>query len=103
MEVRDSLSLLTLSIDDRYLKLRELVEMTYKPPQVPDVEVMQAVVIRHGFDFRRVFVEHPRVRMDGVYIAVCHYVYVHCMPGFSAEEIIYEMNLAAQELAKMSG
>jgi len=25
-------------------------------------------------DYRRVYIEHPRLRLDGVYIAVCHYV-----------------------------
>lgn len=48
--------------------------MTYKPPQVLDVESMGVVVESYLSDFRRVFIEHPRVRMDGVYIATCHYV-----------------------------
>ncbi|KAJ7890450.1 hypothetical protein B0H14DRAFT_3703247 [Mycena olivaceomarginata] len=33
------------------------------------------VVAQFQSDFRRVYMEHPRVRLDGVYIAVCHYVY----------------------------
>jgi len=28
------------------------------------------------FDYRRVFIEQPRVRTDGVYIAICHYMLV---------------------------
>lgn len=53
---------------------RELVSATYKPPQVPDEQAMDQVVNGFSFDYRRVFIEHPRVRTDGVYIAVCHYV-----------------------------
>lgn len=53
---------------------KDLVSMTYKPPQVLDVESMGVVVESYLSDFRRVFIEHPRVRMDGVYIATCHYV-----------------------------
>lgn len=33
--------------------------------------------MKYKGDLRRVYVEHPRVRLDGVYIAVCHYTYVH--------------------------
>jgi len=53
---------------------KDLVSATYKPPQVPDVESMVSVVESYLSDFRRVYVEHPRVRVDGVYIATCHYV-----------------------------
>ncbi|PBK99706.1 hypothetical protein ARMGADRAFT_985571 [Armillaria gallica] len=53
---------------------RKLVAATYKPPQVPDKEVLHAVAERCLYDYRRVYIEHPRVRMDGVYIAVCHYI-----------------------------
>lgn len=53
---------------------RKLVTATYKPPQVPDKEVLHAVAERCLYDYRRVYIEHPRVRMDGVYIAVCHYI-----------------------------
>jgi F-box protein 9 len=31
---------------------------------------------RHGLDWRSTFIEEPRVRYDGVYISVCHYVSV---------------------------
>jgi hypothetical protein len=27
-----------------------------------------------SIDYRRLYIEQPRVRLDGVYIAVCHYV-----------------------------
>ncbi|KAF9530447.1 hypothetical protein CPB83DRAFT_850941 [Crepidotus variabilis] len=58
---------------------RELVRRTYKPPQIPELEVMLPVVERYLFDFRRVYIEQPRVRLDGVYIAICHYI----RPGLS--------------------
>lgn len=58
----------------RTLQCRELVEMTYIPPQVPDFEVLRTILERRAIDFRRVYVEHPRLRMDGVYIAICQYV-----------------------------
>jgi F-box protein 9 len=58
----------------RTLQYRELVEMTYIPPQVPDLEVLRTILERRAIDFRRVYVEHPRMRMDGVYIAICQYV-----------------------------
>ncbi|KAJ7879908.1 hypothetical protein B0H14DRAFT_3082801 [Mycena olivaceomarginata] len=58
---------------------RELVVLSYKPPQVASLESMVPVVAQFQSDFRRVYMEHPRVRLDGVYIAVCHYV----RPGLS--------------------
>ncbi|KAK7061033.1 hypothetical protein VNI00_000768 [Paramarasmius palmivorus] len=56
---------------------RELVDDTYKPPQVPDEDVLKVLYDQYLYDYRRLYIEHPRVRMDGVYIAVCHYVSVH--------------------------
>jgi len=50
------------------------VESTYAPPQTSGIETMNAVVARYMFDFRQLYIEHPRVRTDGVYIALCHYV-----------------------------
>jgi len=58
---------------------RELVVLSYKPPQVASLESMIPVVTQYQSDFRRVYIEHPRIRLDGVYIAVCHYV----RPGLS--------------------
>ncbi|KAK7025237.1 hypothetical protein R3P38DRAFT_2953464 [Favolaschia claudopus] len=58
---------------------RELVLLSYKPPQIPRLENVSALVTQYQSDFRRVYIEHPRIRLDGVYIAVCHYV----RPGLS--------------------
>ncbi|KAF7982542.1 hypothetical protein HWV62_27508 [Athelia sp. TMB] len=49
---------------------RELVEMTYMPPQVPVDLPLDEIVENYMFDYRRMFIEHPRVRLDGVYIAL---------------------------------
>ncbi|OAX36138.1 hypothetical protein K503DRAFT_772811 [Rhizopogon vinicolor AM-OR11-026] len=53
---------------------RDFVHLAYKPPQIPDDESLTDIVKQYGSDYRRVYVEHPRLRLDGVYIAVCHYV-----------------------------
>lgn len=48
--------------------------MTYIPPQI--LHAMEADIIAESYlsDYRRMYIEHPRLRLDGVYIAVCHYV-----------------------------
>ncbi|KAI0675714.1 hypothetical protein C8Q78DRAFT_964066 [Trametes maxima] len=53
---------------------RPKVQRLLKPPQISDEEVFEALVLRYMTDYRRVYIEHPRVRYDGVYIAVCHYI-----------------------------
>ncbi|KAL4259081.1 F-box only protein FBXO9/FBXO48 [Pleurotus pulmonarius] len=58
---------------------RDLVVSTYKPPQISSPTELIPIIERHGHDYRRVFIEEPRVRLDGLYIAVCHYV----RPGLS--------------------
>lgn len=50
--------------------------MIYKPPQIPDEITADEIVENYSFDYRRMYIEHPRVRLDGVYIAVCHYMCV---------------------------
>ncbi|KAL1740863.1 hypothetical protein HDZ31DRAFT_46621 [Schizophyllum fasciatum] len=53
---------------------RDLVHATYKPPQIPLEDALDTIVDTFLSDYRRLYIEHPRVRCDGVYIAVCHYV-----------------------------
>ncbi|KAF9454313.1 hypothetical protein P691DRAFT_754796 [Macrolepiota fuliginosa MF-IS2] len=53
---------------------RDLVTSTYKEPQIPDPDTLSEIITRYMFDYRRVYIELPRVRTDGVYIAICHYV-----------------------------
>ncbi|PPQ64215.1 hypothetical protein CVT24_008591 [Panaeolus cyanescens] len=58
---------------------RPLVKLIYRPPQIPDDEDLIEIMERCLYDYRRVFIEQPRIRMDGVYIAICHYI----RPGLS--------------------
>ncbi|PPQ67877.1 hypothetical protein CVT25_010316 [Psilocybe cyanescens] len=58
---------------------RKLVQRTYLPPQIPDYDTIIPVIEGLSWDFRRVYIEQPRLRLDGVYIATCHYV----RPGLS--------------------
>ena len=55
---------------------RRFVETIYKSPQISPDEVLDDIVVEHSSDYRRVYIERPRVRLDGVYIAVCHYMYL---------------------------
>lgn len=48
----------------------------YKPPQIDEEEDLRELVMNYKGDYRRFYIEHPRVRLDGVFIAVCHYLYV---------------------------
>jgi len=48
--------------------------LSYKPPQIPYPEVILDLVKTYGVDFRRLYIETPRVRLDGVYIAACRYL-----------------------------
>lgn len=59
-----------------YLLYRERVEVTYKAPQIAEDEDIGQLLSQHMQDYRRLYIEHPRVRLDGVYIAVCHYMCV---------------------------
>jgi len=52
----------------------------YRPPQIPENSfIAETVDTTYGKDYRNAFIYHPRVRFDGVYIAVCHYM----RPGLS--------------------
>lgn len=52
---------------------REIANQLYVTPQIPEECVFRDIVEQdYGDDYRRAFVEHPRVRLDGVYISVCH-------------------------------
>jgi F-box protein 9 len=55
-------------------RLRDFVVLGYKPPQIPYPETILDLVKTYGVDFRRLYIETPRVRLDGVYIAVCRYL-----------------------------
>ncbi|KAF8845125.1 hypothetical protein BDN67DRAFT_962058 [Paxillus ammoniavirescens] len=53
---------------------RNFVDMAYKPPQIPEAHTVEMIVDRYNANYRQTYIEHPRLRLDGVYIAVCHYV-----------------------------
>lgn len=53
---------------------RTFVETIHKPPQIADDEDIPMLLADYSFNFRRMYIEHPRLRLDGVYIAVCHYM-----------------------------
>jgi len=67
---------ISLSIVADFFCLRDLVRATYKPPQIPDPELLTLVVEHVLFDSRRIYVGQPRIRLDGVYIAICYYMFV---------------------------
>ncbi|KIY53334.1 hypothetical protein FISHEDRAFT_63368 [Fistulina hepatica ATCC 64428] len=68
---------LVLSLDSGIW--RHFVTRAYVPPQVPHKDIVIKLLGGFRFDYRRFFIEQPRVRLDGVYIAVCYYV----RPGLS--------------------
>ena len=55
------------------------MEAIYKPPQIPDDEELDGLLTSYLGDYRRLYIEQPRLRLDGVYIAICHYTYVHIL------------------------
>jgi F-box protein 9 len=59
-----------------HISYRSFVETIYKPPQISPDEELDDIVDSYSSDYRRVYIERPHVRLDGVYIAVCHYMYL---------------------------
>ncbi|KZS94313.1 hypothetical protein SISNIDRAFT_453194 [Sistotremastrum niveocremeum HHB9708] len=53
---------------------RDLARRIYIPPQIPESLTVDDLVSAYKEDYRRIYIEQPRLRLDGVYIAVCHYV-----------------------------
>ncbi|KAL5633371.1 hypothetical protein ACGC1H_003761 [Rhizoctonia solani] len=51
---------------------RDFVTSTYVPPQIPTTIPLTEYITRFDYDMRRLYIELPRLRLDGVYIAVCH-------------------------------
>ena len=62
----------------------ELVQSIYKPPQLPTADDLHLVIKQYSSNFRRLYIEHPRVRYDGIYIAICHYTLVSIQPNLKA-------------------
>ena len=53
-----------------------MVEGVYKAPQIGDDQTLGELLEQYSSDYRRLYIEHPRVRLDGVYIAICQYMSV---------------------------
>lgn len=53
---------------------RIALRMYQSPAMVPEGWNMKDAAKRHGGEWRTTVVEEERVRMDGCYISVCHYV-----------------------------
>ncbi|CAE6487269.1 unnamed protein product, partial [Rhizoctonia solani] len=49
---------------------RDFVISTYVPPQIPTTVPLAEYITRFDYDMRRLYIELPRVRLDGVYIAM---------------------------------
>lgn len=55
------------------LARRLIVRETYFPPQIPSKLPLLSLAAAHNNDWRTTFVEQPRLRLNGAYIAACHY------------------------------
>ena len=60
---------------------RDIVYETYFPPILDGSISLSSLWEQHHRDWRTVFVNQPRVRLNGCYIAACHYA----RPGMSEE------------------
>ncbi len=60
---------------------REIVRETYYPPILDAAASLASLYERHHSDWRTVFINQPRVRFNGCYIAACHYA----RPGMSED------------------
>ncbi|CAE6466582.1 unnamed protein product [Rhizoctonia solani] len=49
---------------------RDFVTSTYVPPQIPTTIPLTEYITRFDYDMRRLYIELPRLRLDGVYIAM---------------------------------
>ncbi|EJU03807.1 hypothetical protein DACRYDRAFT_49450 [Dacryopinax primogenitus] len=69
----------TISLKGRLLAAdssiwRFICEYTYIPPQIKEDLSATKIASLYGYNYRHTFIHHPRVRVDGCYIAVCHYI-----------------------------
>jgi hypothetical protein len=52
----------------------DFVIATYEPVQMPTLDAIIDLVSLCSADYRRLYVEQLRIRLDGVCIAVCRYI-----------------------------
>ncbi|PWN88437.1 hypothetical protein FA10DRAFT_268629 [Acaromyces ingoldii] len=62
---------------------RSIVRETYYPPQIPAKVKLAQLVQEHDDDWRTTFVEQPRLRLNGAYIASYHYT----RPGMHEDNV----------------
>lgn len=62
---------------------RTIVRETYFPPQISPSLPLTSLYEMHNRDWRNAFINQPRVRLNGAYIAACHYA----RPGMSEENV----------------
>ncbi|SJX64957.1 related to F-box protein pof7 [Sporisorium reilianum f. sp. reilianum] len=60
---------------------RDIVRETYYPPILDPALSLTSLYERHHSDWRTAFINQPRVRLNGCYIAACHYA----RPGLSED------------------
>lgn len=60
---------------------REIVRETYYPPILDPALSLTTLYERNHWDWRTAFINQPRVRLNGCYIAACHYA----RPGLSED------------------
>ncbi|SPO24114.1 related to F-box protein pof7 [Ustilago trichophora] len=60
---------------------RDIVRETYYPPILDPTLTLSTLYERHHSDWRTTFINQPRVRLNGCYIAACHYA----RPGLSED------------------
>lgn len=71
---------------------REMTTQFYRHPQISeDVTFSGVVDAMYEQDHRRALIEHPRVRFDGVYIAVCHCKFTSLPAHLMAEYSLLQM------------
>jgi F-box protein 9 len=62
-------------LTSRSAKWKRLAESLYIPPAIlPQMRTQGELAQRHAGEWRTVMIEEERVRFDGCYISVCHYV-----------------------------
>lgn len=62
---------------------RLIVSETYFPPQIPSRVPVSSLIRQHNNDWRTTFVERPRIRLNGAYIAAYHYT----RPGMHEDNV----------------
>ncbi|PKI82316.1 hypothetical protein MVES1_003528 [Malassezia vespertilionis] len=60
-------------LTSRAMLWRRVVHATYQPPQLPLYTTPDTLFARTPYSWRDLFIQQPRLRMHGAYIATCRY------------------------------